>query len=102
MRPKMYMPMLSESELLRYAGQYAETDLEKELLVRVESCLDEMYTEDQVGDKLDVLLVAGGNLKEAVVQCAEDLDHDVSITLARDQLLDAVEKFNMEVANAVK
>lgn len=40
-RLAVYLPSLTDEELISYADSYAETSLEKELLVRLKNLIDE-------------------------------------------------------------
>lgn len=41
-KPKMYFPTMTDNEVISYAVVHAETDLEKALLERFESIIDEL------------------------------------------------------------
>ena len=40
--PSMYLPTMTDAELISYAEQFASTALEKELLNRAKQCKDEI------------------------------------------------------------
>lgn len=74
--PKVYFPSMTLEEVLRYASQYAETELEKVLAHH----LRERYTDEDVEE-----------FKATVLSVADSID-DVSTARSSEDLYNAVDR----------
>lgn len=74
--PKVYFPSMTTEEVLSYASQYAETELEKVLVHH----LRESYTDEDVEE-----------FKASVIDVANSID-DVSTARSSQDLYNAVDK----------
>ena len=92
-RPKMYFPSMTTEEVLSYASQYAETDLEKALAELLVDALE-------AGDALDLEEMLSWELNDAGEDLASAIRGIVSeedmLRIERD-VIDAVEKYELRV-----
>lgn len=72
-RPKVYFPTMTKGEIVNYAESYAETELEKALLEKLDYDTDKGEAEEKTCGKLDDMKYAG----EQLVKVVRDVAHNI-------------------------
>jgi len=93
----MYLPSMTDEELVRYAEAVATTELERELVKRLEDLLDVEADLEKLQDAMHAVNMAGIDFANAVRSAAVSSDDDLS-----EALLDAIEIFEKETSNVPK
>lgn len=92
-RPKVYFPSMTTDEVLRYATQYAETELEKALAESLEVAID-----DVAGmEKADQLSWELNDAGEDLVSAIKDILAEEDMLRIDGDVIDAVEKYESRV-----
>lgn len=86
-RPKVYFETMDFDEVVRYASQYAETDLEKAMLAQMEACDDLASELEKERDLAFELNDAGEDLVSAIRDIISE----------EDDVLDVIESYERRV-----